>query len=73
MYRIIKVIGNNCVLVYGEENGRELILTGKGRGIWKTAGRTGQGVEPAGFKGICHDCQGDIRFTAGQQYGAGIY
>ena len=62
MYRIIKVIGNNCVLVYGEENGRELILMGKG-----------VGVETAGFKGICHDCQGDIRFTAGQQYRAGIY
>ena len=38
MYRIIKVIGNNCVLVYGEENGRELILMGKGVGFGRRPG-----------------------------------
>ena len=32
------MIGNNCVLVYGEENGRELILMGKGVGFGRRPG-----------------------------------
>ncbi len=35
MYRIIKVLNNNGILVYHNETGRELILLGNGVGFGK--------------------------------------
>ena len=35
MYRIIKVLNNNGILVYHNETGRELILMGNGIGFGK--------------------------------------
>lgn len=35
MYRIIKVLNNNGILVYHNETGRELILMGNGVGFGK--------------------------------------
>lgn len=73
MYRVIKVLNNNGILVYHVETGKEMILLGNGVGFGKKPTEQIEKLPGAKVYFSCHKKEAGVCSENGQWNPPGVY